>query len=148
MVKIVLVIDFLNARLSVYSSSIFDGMRIFVSPVKEQKTKTVSKISISVEPSIYPFEGWSSGEKSRVDLVLEMALLDLFNVYRGFVNIFAVDEFDKSLDGRGLDNLVTMLDTISEGRCVFLVSHNNALKNMVSNRIVVRKINGVSSVEV
>jgi len=87
----------------------------------------------------------SSGEKRRVDMCLTFALRDLFNnLSNNTFNFLIIDEPFDSLDGQGINDLLTILAGLSNKLAIYVVSHYPGLKN-IENRLVIVKEKGKSS---
>jgi DNA repair exonuclease SbcCD ATPase subunit len=129
-------VEFINSRLLVHSESLTAGeIKVQLSPVTQ--TKTVgekSKIDILVKGSGSSYQGSSSGQKRRIDLCIQFALYDLLQSFRGASNLLVVDEMDGGLDERGVSRLVSSLSSLD--RSVFLVTHNQRLRSIVSGQNV------------
>jgi ABC-type molybdenum transport system ATPase subunit/photorepair protein PhrA len=73
----------------------------------------------------FSYSSFSEGEKSRIDLALLFtwrAIAKLRN--SASTNILILDEvFDGSLDARGNEELLKILQTLTEGSNVFVISH-------------------------
>lgn len=94
-----------------------------------------------------PIEGCSGAEKALASMAFRLALLSVSNLPKS--NIFILDEPGTSLDEDNLDGFIKMLQMIKENfQVVFLISHMEALKDVVDSIIEIENINGFAHVEV
>jgi Fe-S cluster assembly ATPase SufC len=80
-----------------------------------------NEINIYLDNKI--FESLSSGEKVRVNLIIQNAMLNLYNIS---CNVKIFDEIFDGLDMRGIDSVYEFLSGfVDENRdCLILISHN------------------------
>jgi DNA repair exonuclease SbcCD ATPase subunit len=73
----------------------------------------------------FSYESFSEGEKSRLDLALLFTWRAIAKMRNSAsTNLLILDEvFDGSLDGTGNDELLKILDSLSHGNNVFVISH-------------------------
>lgn len=142
-------IDYLNSRLSHYSSGLLGDRVVSVSSTTELKSKeTAFRVDIRLSGD-RPYQSLSSGERRRLDLCLQFGLRDLMaDQSCQDSNLLVCDEIDNTLDESGLEALVQVLSGIAEDKAVFLVTHHGTLKAMTQRRITVRKQDGLSEVVV
>ena len=88
----------------------------------------------------------SSGEKRRVDLAVNLALQDLVASRSSKkINIAIFDEAFDSLDDVGIENVIDVLQGLSnEKSSIFVISHNHHLKSYFTNILTVVKEDGCS----
>jgi DNA repair exonuclease SbcCD ATPase subunit len=98
------------------------------------------------------FNSLSNGQKQRISLSILFAFLKLIEEKNGVsTNILILDEYlDSSLDLEGIDEVMSILDTIfSPRKDVVLISHNPDIKNRLEllNRVVkIEMVDGFSKV--
>jgi DNA repair exonuclease SbcCD ATPase subunit len=94
------------------------------------------------------YEGASAGERRRVDLACLFALGDLAQARAGTrVELRLLDEPFERVDEVGHNEVVRLLRTVaSEVGTLLLTSHEEAVKALIDQRILVSKHRGVSSV--
>jgi DNA repair exonuclease SbcCD ATPase subunit len=94
------------------------------------------------------FHGNSGGEQRLIDIALSLAFSRYFrSVSTGSIDVLFLDEIFDSLDSAATERVVDLLRTIEMGN-VFVISHKEELKDMIPNRIVVEKKNGVATVNI
>jgi DNA repair exonuclease SbcCD ATPase subunit len=139
-------IDFINLRLSEYSRELLGDRSVMVT--SEATTKSgdaINKIGVSITGG-RSYESFSSGERRRVDLSIQLALNDMASsVFGAKSNLLVCDEIDNGLDVDGLDALARVLSDLGRTRSVFLVSHHPYLRSAVHRKILVRKSDGIST---
>jgi len=87
------------------------------------------------------FNSLSNGQKQRISLSILFAFLKLIEEKNGVsTNILILDEYlDSSLDLEGIDEVMSILDTVfSPRKDVILISHNPDIKNRLEllNRVI------------
>jgi len=93
-----------------------------------------------------PIKNLSGGEKRRMDLAILLSMQRYLVTYSQVsLNCIVLDEIFDSLDGVGIDNFIKALTYIfDESSSIFLISHNESLKNLISDQIKIVKENGKS----
>lgn len=73
-----------------------------------------------------PFAGLSGGEKTRVDLILQLALRNMLQCYLKFnTNIIVLDEVTDFLDRQSCNSIMNLLsDELNSVESVFIISHH------------------------
>ena len=115
--------------------------------VNKSNDKEVDKLSIKLfkNGKEYGFEKTSGGEKKRIDICISLALQSLLTSKANCVNISVYDELFDSLDDIGVDCVMNLLqEEIKHKDSIFVISHNDNLKDRFKNVLTVRKNNGVS----
>lgn len=119
------VLHYLNERLAHYMD-VFSGGAMGVSLYQETHGKgSRIKVALSTRSGVYDL--CSGGEKRRVDLALYLSLSDLLQTTSGMrCNLLSADEICDGLSPTGVRQFLDLLRTLAEeGRCVFVISHNN-----------------------
>ena len=94
-----------------------------------------------------PIEMGSGAEKSIASMAIRLALLQVSNLPKS--NIFILDEPATALDADNMEGFIRMIDMIkSNYDIVLLISHLDALKDIVDTTITIDKENGYSYVNV
>ena len=77
----------------------------------------------------FSYESFSEGEKQRIDLALLFTWRHIAKLKNSVAtNLLMLDEtFDSSLDADGVENLLTILDTLDNQTNVFVISHKGEL---------------------
>jgi DNA repair exonuclease SbcCD ATPase subunit len=138
-------IDYINSRLGEYSRELLGDRCVMITSEATTKAgEAINKIGVSITGG-RSYESFSSGERRRVDLSIQLALNDMAaSVFGAKSNVLVCDEIDNGLDVDGLDALVRVLSDLSKDRSVFLVSHHPYLRSAVHRKLMVRKSGGVS----
>lgn len=75
----------------------------------------------------FSYASFSEGEKSRIDLSLLFAWRQIAKLKNSAsTNLLILDEtFDSSLDSEGVENLMTILNTLDDNIRIFIISHKS-----------------------
>lgn len=117
--------------------------------VNKSNDKEIDKLSIKLYKNgkEYGFEKTSGGEKKRIDICISLALQSLLTSKANCVNIGVFDEIFDSLDDVGIDCIMKLLEEeIKHKDSIFVISHNDNLKDRFKNVITIKKSNGVSEI--
>jgi DNA repair exonuclease SbcCD ATPase subunit len=94
------------------------------------------------------FDGLSGGEKQRVDLIIQLAIRDLLNLYLNLsANILVLDEITDFLDKKSCKAVMQLLEKeLNTVESVFIISHHGeSLEIPVDSEIrVIKNENGIS----
>ena len=145
------VMPFLNTQANKYLS-ILSGNTISVNISTQTKTKGGSysdKLSISVDNTIggEDYQLNSKGEKKRIDLSIALALQDYVMSTGASMgtNFVAYDEVFDGLDSVGIQQVMSLLSgRVKDISSIFVISHDNQLKDLFENVLSVKKKNGMS----
>lgn len=89
----------------------------------------------------------SGGEKARIDIATAFAFYDLIASSKTKFNCIFLDETFAGLDEEGLYQAFDLLRTISEdGKCVYVITHNQAIDMLNTKTVEIVKEKGVSRV--
>lgn len=95
---------------------------------------------IKVDGVKVSFSSFSRGQKTRAELTIAFALFGLSRVF--FSNksgLLVLDELlDNGLDEVGIKSAISLLESFAEEAKVFVVSHNNAVKDCINEVIEIR----------
>ena len=92
-----------------------------------------------------PIEMGSGAEKTLVAMAIRLALLNVTTMPKG--DIFVLDEPGTALDEENMEGFVRMLEMIkSQFKTVLLISHLDALKDIVDKQIIIEKEDGFAKV--
>lgn len=133
-------IDYINNRLSAYSEVLLE---------KDYHLNFIKgKISL-VDSSGASYQSLSNGEKRRLDISLQFALHDYVHTYCGMkMDCCFIDEILDTLDDIGVENIFDVLRLKLEYcqlKSIYVITHNNALKDKFDQVItVVKDSNGDS----
>jgi len=91
------------------------------------------------------YETCSNGEKARIDISILLALQSL--IFRRSVkdcNLVIFDEVFECLDIVGIENTVNLLKESSRDKAIFVISHQNELRDYFDNLIIIERKDGIS----
>jgi DNA repair exonuclease SbcCD ATPase subunit len=85
----------------------------------------------------FSYENFSEGEKQKIDLSLLLTWRVIARMKNSVnTNLLILDEtFDSSLDGKGTDSLLQILQTLPDNTNVFVISHKDQLFDKFANAI-------------
>ena len=77
----------------------------------------------------FTYDSFSEGEKQRIDLALLFTWRQIAKMKNSVAtNLLILDEtFDSSLDHEGVDNLLKILETLSNDTNIFVISHKGEI---------------------
>ena len=130
----------INEEISKILTNIVSFEAMFVSDDK--------KLDILIKHPGYdprPIEMGSGAEKTLVAMAIRLALLNVTTMPKG--DIFILDEPGTALDEENMEGFVRMLEMIkSQFKTVLLISHLDALKDIVDKQIIIEKEDGFAKV--
>ena len=141
---------FLNRRVNKYLKKLASNhIEVKFSAQTQLKTGEMrEKFSIEIlnEDGGSEYIANSSGEKRRIDLAVNLALQDLVASRSSKrINIAIFDECFDALDDIGTEQVIQLLQELSEEKSsIFVISHNEHLKAYFSNSITMVKEKGCS----
>jgi energy-coupling factor transporter ATP-binding protein EcfA2 len=98
----------------------------------------------------FSYSSFSEGEKQRIDLALLFTWRQIAKMKNSVsTNLLVLDEtFDSSMDHDGVENLLKILQTLSDGKTsVFVISHKtDALDGKLRNKIEFEKSKNFSQI--
>jgi len=140
------VLNFINERLSFYSSQIFEDNVLvkFVPSIIGNKTSIeIFLSSANFKNRVY--SNCSGGEKRRADISIALAIRDFVQSYTNSnCNILIADEIIDSLDKRSSSFVLTCLKSVADN--VFVISHSPDVKGLLDSVITVVKQNGQTTI--
>ena len=96
--------------------------------------------SIKMDGKDVTFSSFSRGQKTRAEIAVAFALFNLSRVF--FSNksgLLVVDELlDNGLDEFGIKSAISILESFAQEAKVFVVSHNNNVKDNINNVIEIK----------
>ena len=99
---------------------------------------------------ILNYNSLSSGYKSRLDLVIALALNSAIKLLTGIdINVLFLDEILSAVDSRGIDSISKLLNKVKHrfpDKIIFVVSHNQILKE-VSDTLTITRQNDCSKLK-
>ena len=95
-----------------------------------------------------PIKAISGGEETAVNLAVDLAVIDVIEKQSGCgADFFVIDEPFDGLDSIGREECLTVLSNFDTNKKIILIDHSEELKQIVNDKIVVIKRDGVSFVE-
>lgn len=91
------------------------------------------------------FNTFSEGERKRIVVAMMVSLREIFMANKSGLNFMMFDEVLDSLDGIGREKFIKLLKMV-EGQ-KFIISHNSDMEELLPEKILVCKKNGVSYIE-
>lgn len=117
--------------------------------LKNKSSKEEFNIEVLHNHGSGSYKGSSKGERARADLIIAFSIGDLAG-YRAnkLIPFRFLDEPFESVDEAGTEAIVHLLNEQKDKyETVFVITHNNYLKQLFSNKIIVSKKSGKSKVE-
>ncbi len=141
-------IEQFNDNIESITESLTDGMiQIRLLTEKIQKNKSVRNIfELEIQDlnkKGLPFKEWSKGQKKRIEIITNFALMSLEK------NLIAEVFLDELFDGIDKIGIIKIIDFLrspkNSARNFIILSHISEIKNLFSNQGVVTLKNGISS---
>lgn len=110
-----------------------------IKETKEGKVKEEVNAVISMDGELgIPIKSLSGGERSSVDLAVDLAVIDFIESQTGKgCDIFILDEPFTGLDSTSIEHALKILQNSNINKKLIIVDHNEVVKQMVGDRIVV-----------
>lgn len=135
------IIKYIDSKAKEYSQLVFGTSDLSL---------TLDGNDLNIDYAGKAFDNLSGGEKTRVDLILQLAIRDLLTNYLGVSsNILVLDEVTDFLDSVSCDAIMKLVtDKLKDVESVFIVSHHAEELNIPidSELKVFKNAEGVSSV--
>lgn len=115
------------------------------------KSKNVGfELFVDDSEIVLNYSSLSSGFKSRVDLLISLALNKTVEILTGIsINILFLDEILSAVDSSGVESISLLLNKIKykfPNKLIFIVSHNQVIKN-VDNTLTITRQNDCSKLK-
>lgn len=125
-------IDYLNNKLKEFSNIVFNSDSVLFA---------LDGNNISIKCNSKEYESLSSGERQKIDVMVQFALRDMLCNYLGFsCNMLVLDEVFDGLDSRGCEKIIDLMsECLSDVSSVFVVTHRQDLAIPSDGTIVVNK---------
>lgn len=132
-------IPYINSRIPVYAEYMLGGRDLEISP---------QDFSISMAGK-RTYTASSSGERRRVDLLIQFVLNDLaVATGRSKIGLLAVDEVLDKLDEPGIYAVKRVLESKAEGMTILMTSHVKYAASIMTNQITLVKRDNVTEITV
>jgi DNA repair exonuclease SbcCD ATPase subunit len=121
--------------------------------IKETKSGTVKEevtavLHVDGEQNV-PIKSLSGGERSSVDLAIDLAVIDFLETETGKgIDLFIMDEPFGGLDSTSIEQVLEILQNSNVGKKLILVDHNDVVKQFVQNKIMVIRNGETSHIQV
>lgn len=136
-------IETFNEKINQYLPFFFED-EIKISFDKElNATIVMNELEIS-------YSSFSSGQKARAEMSVAFALFNLSRIFfSSETNLLIIDEIlDANVDQRGIESALMIVEGLSSETGIFVISHNQEMKDRIKNKIEIRKdSNGFSIIK-
>jgi DNA repair exonuclease SbcCD ATPase subunit len=129
-----------------YLNSILDSVVPLLFEGAELKLVVSSKgagidLDLKIKGKEIEFKSLSGGERKRLDIAIILAFVRFEIESSGIsTNLVVLDEIFDSLDVRGIENVVAVLDSLfPESTAVYIITHNDSLKSTFNSLVKVVK---------
>lgn len=135
------VIDYIDSCAKKYCQQIFetDKLNFYLDN---------NNLDITYDGKLY--EGLSTGEKQKVDVIIQLSLRDMLCKYMNFnCNILALDEVFDGLDSVGCERIVNLINNITDIESIFIITHhcNDIELSYDDEIVVVKNKDGISEIK-
>jgi DNA repair exonuclease SbcCD ATPase subunit len=142
----------LNKTIAEYMNVINPDIEVEIDTFKKLKSGDIrDKFSINVANATgaNEYKGNSGGEQQIINLVISLAANVTFrSLMSGAVNVLFLDEPFENLDDSISENVVELCQRFSSSvDNLFLVSHNQGIKDLVADTLIVEKSGGYSTIK-
>ena len=109
------------------------GLSLRLAPYAEKAdggVKDAIAIEIDGAGNGYGYKATSGGERRRIDVALLLAMMEVAGtLYGGDDGTLFFDEVFDALDEDGVEGVCSALESLSEERCVMVITHNKVLES-------------------
>lgn len=140
------VIPAVNAYANEYLSALDPGLSVAISAttkLKSGETRERFSLDVAGRAGAKVYAGHSGGEKQKINLAVSLAFNRLMRESAEVPDLLVLDEPFESLDAGSSEQVVELLAGLSANN-VYLITHNQAVKELLPNTIRVEKKDGVS----
>lgn len=103
--------------------------------------------TIETNGQVHDYSDLSGGEQTLVDITMAFAI-HMFTTANAAINMLWLDEVFEGLDNDSVDLVMTIINDLSQGTCVYLITHHDSIRS--SNSKIWRAIkddNGVTTIK-
>jgi len=141
----------LNMRVSQFASDLMDDEILIQfdteSTLKSGETRDKFNVKIVQAGELIQYENCSSGEKARIDVSILLALQSMiFHRNANNSNMVIFDEVFEHLDIIGIERTVNLLKEEAQDKAIFVISHQNELRDYFDNQIIIENHGGESTI--
>lgn len=141
----------LNKKLNYYLSKLTSGQieAVFSTQTELKSGDKREKFNLEIRSlGGGQYQSNSSGEKKRIDLAVHLALQSILSLRSKKIDIAMFDEIFDSLDEKGIDGVVQLLQELAkEKSTIIVITHNEYLKSYFTKGITVLKKDGLSTLK-
>ena len=138
----------LNKQINKYLNVLTDGEieATFENQKSDGKGNTKDKFNLKIlTRGARNYKSCSEGEKKRVNVSICLAINDIISMSSNCqCNIVFWDEILDALDTQGIERVINMIRSISNKESIFVISHNNEIKQYFDNIWTIEKEHGRS----
>lgn len=138
----------LNRAIARNMSVLDSDIEIELSTIKKLKSGEMREkfeIKVDNKNGAAEYRGNSGGEKGKVDIAISLALNDLMRTMASDVGVCFFDEPFENLDVDASEAVVDLLKDI-DAENILITSHNQAIKDLIANKIRVVKKGGIARI--
>lgn len=135
------IIDYINNKVKEYSVDVFGSDKL---------TFELKGNNISINFDNKEYEQLSGGEKTRVDIIMQLALRDMLQQYMNFsANILVIDEVTDFLDEKSAEAIYNLfVNKLTDVNTIYIISHRKDFTIPVDEYInVVKGEDNISYIE-
>ena len=122
---------------------------------EKQKETQSGKVKDEVTPILskgenidIPIKAISGGERTAIDLAVDLAVIDTIEKQSSCgCDFYIIDEPFDGLDNICREDVLSVLEKFDTNKKIILVDHSEELKQIVNQKITIKKENNVSTVE-
>lgn len=136
------IIKYFNEKINLYSSY------FFAEPITIEFDKNLNEV-INYDGQEVSFYSFSSGQKTRIEVAIAIALFYMVKMFYTHSPTFIIfDEIlDVNLDIEGLNSVNIILNDLAKDNGIYVISHNEVLKDKFESVLAIRKKKGFTEIE-
>jgi DNA repair exonuclease SbcCD ATPase subunit len=129
-------------------SEILNGKMLKFDFVKAKKDRLEISIVDYENDRTRIYEGWSGGEKGKMNLCSYISLNKLANIRSGKkIEFLVIDEKLSDVDIESMNKIFTMLKREYAGKKVFVISHIPGIEQNFNQVVTIKKSKGISYID-
>ena len=140
----------LNEKINIFMQTLNPDISVKLSTVKALKSGELrEKFSVEVNnlKGSENYAGASGGEKQIVNFAMALAFNSIFRKMRNSADFMWLDEPFESLDEEAVEVVIDLCKLYSSDvGTIFLITHNQAIKDLITQKITIQKKKGVSKI--
>lgn len=139
-------LDYINSIIGSITPMVFDDIQCSLRLSKDDKGLDIEVLKDNLE---WEYKSLSGGEKRRLDVIMILSFQKFLMESSGIsTNLLVFDEIFDSLDIQGVNSVVNCIDTLfPEASCIYVITHNDAVKSQFDSVIKVVNRNKTSYIE-